>query len=265
MITPLSLDVNDVVIDISGVRIVSHGVLSAEPGTVVGLIGPNGCGKSTLLRTVYRALKPRGGIVHIGAADVWSIGAREAAQLSAVMLQDDSPEFEFTVREVVQLGRVPHQRAFRTATADDDTAVQNALDRCGTAALADRLISTLSGGERQRVYLARALAQQTPLIILDEPTNHLDVRAQLELLEILADIPATVVMAIHDLSLAAASCDELYLMKGGRLIAHGQVNDVLDPKLLEHVYGVTSALGTNPLTGRTTVHFGQPHTATLPS
>lgn len=264
MITPLPLDVREVVVDINGIRIVSEAALTAPAGSVIGLIGPNGCGKSTLLRTVYRALQPQGGIVLIGGTDVWSIGARQAALLSAVMLQDDSPEFEFTVQEIVQLGRVPHQQNFRASTPEDDVAVQSALDRTGIPHLSSRLISTLSGGERQRAYLARALAQQTPMIVLDEPTNHLDVRAQLELLEILAEVPATVVMAIHDLSLAAACCDELYLMKEGRLIAHGPVDEVLVPKLLERVYGVTSALGTNPLTGRTTVHFGQPLTTALP-
>lgn len=256
MTASLPLDIRDVVVDINGVRILSHGLLSAKAGSVVGLIGPNGCGKSTLLRTVYRAIRPESGTVQVGGRDIWSISGVEAARLSAVMLQDDSSEFDFTVGEITQLGRVPHQRQFRKGSVEDDAAVQGALDRAGISELADRLISTLSGGERQRAYLARTLAQQTPLIMMDEPTNHLDVRAQLELLDILADLAATVVLAIHDLSLAAACCDELYLMKDGRLVAHGTVDEVLNPELLQDVYGVTSALGTNPLTGRKTIHFG---------
>jgi iron complex transport system ATP-binding protein len=255
---PRQLDVDAVTVDIAGARIVTEAALSAAPGSVVGLIGPNGCGKSTLLRTVYRALKPALGRVRIGGTDVWAVSAREAARHSAVMLQDDAPEFEFTVREVVGLGRVPHQRPFRPATVADRSAVDAAMAQAGAARFAERLVSTLSGGERQRASLARALAQQTPVIVLDEPTNHLDIRAQLELLEIIREASATVVIAIHDLTLAAAVCDELCLMAAGSIVAHGPTESVLQPALLEQVYGVTAALGTNPLTGRTTVHFGHP-------
>jgi iron complex transport system ATP-binding protein len=253
-----ALDVGNIDIDINDVRIVTRGALAAKAGSVVGLIGPNGCGKSSLLRTIYRALRPTTGHVRIGETDVWAASAREASLHSAVMLQDDSPEFEFSVREIVNLGRLPHQLPLRSSEPADDAAVLDAMERAGVTALADRLVSSLSGGERQRAYLARALAQHTPVIVLDEPTNHLDVRAQLELLTIVRESAATVVLAIHDLSMAAACCDELYLMSGGRLVAHGPTDSVLNPTLLERVYGVTVALGVNPLTGHRSVFFGVP-------
>jgi iron complex transport system ATP-binding protein len=244
-----------VAVEIGGHRIVSDGVLRAEPGTMVGLIGPNGSGKSTLLRTVYRALRPVAGRVLLGDDEVWRLTARAAARRTAVVLQDDPTEFEFTVREVVELGRVPHKRLLVRDTAADWAVVADALARAGVAGLADRLVSTLSGGERQRVFLARALAQQTPVLVLDEPTNHLDVSAQLQLLELLHRIPATVVAALHDLNLAAAYCDEVYVLVAGRVVTSGPVRDVLTPELIARVYGVTAHCSTNPLTGRLSLHF----------
>lgn len=251
--------VEAVSVDIAGRRIVTDGVLRAEPGTMVGLIGPNGSGKSTLLRTVYRALRPAAGRVLLDGEDVWRLPARAAAQRTAVVLQDDASEFEFTVREVVELGRVPHKRLLDRDTAADAAIVTDALARAGAADLADRLVSTLSGGERQRVFLARALAQQTPVLVLDEPTNHLDVSAQLQLLDLLARLPATVVAALHDLNLAAAYCDEIYVLVGGRVLTHGPTRDVLTPDLVRDVYGIAAHRTTNPLTGRPALHFAAPH------
>lgn len=249
--------VEGVSVDIAGRRIVTDGVLRAEPGTVVGLIGPNGSGKSTLLRTVYRALRPAAGRVLLDGEDVWRLTARAAAQRTAVVLQDDASEFEFTVREVVELGRVPHKRLLDRDTAADAAIVTDALARAGAAALADRVVSTLSGGERQRVFLARALAQQTPVLVLDEPTNHLDVSAQLQLLDLLSRLPATVVAALHDLNLAAAYCDRLHLLQRGRVVASGPPEQVLTVELIDQVFGVTAAITTNPLTGARAVHIGR--------
>ncbi|EXG80494.1 ABC transporter ATP-binding protein [Cryptosporangium arvum] len=235
---------------IAGRTIVADAVLDAPSGAFVGLLGPNGSGKTTLLRTVYRALRPARGAVLLGHTDVWSLTARQAARRTAVVMQDDPTEFEFTVREVVGLGRVPHQNLLGRATGEDQRAVDAALARTGVEHLAERPVSSLSGGERQRVFLARALAQDTPILVLDEPTNHLDVTAQLELLELVRGLGVTVVAALHDLNLAAAYCDQICVLRAGRLVASGPVADVLTADLIAEVYGVRAALVTNPLTGQ---------------
>lgn len=252
----MRVDAQAVTVDIDGARIVTDAAVSAAPGTVVGLIGPNGSGKSTLLRTIYRALRPTAGQIVVGDADVWELSARTVALRTAVVLQDDSPDFEFTVREVVELGRVPHRRALDRRSTDDRIAVDAALARVGADDLAERLIATLSGGERQRVYLARALAQQTPVLILDEPTNHLDILAQIELLDLLTELPATVLVALHDLNLAASYCDTVFVLAGGKVVGHGPPTEVLTPVLIADVYGVAAQVGVNPLNGRPVIHLG---------
>ncbi|OZD84305.1 hypothetical protein CH260_17405 [Rhodococcus sp. 05-2256-B2] len=260
----MKLDAQGVAVAIDGVKILTDGVIHAESGSVVGLLGPNGSGKSTLLRTLYRALIPSGGTIVLGEDDLRLLSARESATRTAVVLQDDSPEFEFTAREIIELGRIPHNTGLRRFGAVDVAAVDAAVMAAGIAHLVDRQISTLSGGERQRVFVARALAQQAPILILDEPTNHLDISAQLDLLELLTATEATVVVALHDIDLAAAYCDSLFVMKSGALVAHGTPTDVLTTDMLREVYGVDSVIAVNPITGRPCVHFG-PATSHRPS
>lgn len=252
----MRLDARHVAVDIDGIQILSDGILRAESGSVVGLLGPNGSGKSTLLRTLYRALKPKSGTIMLGESDIRSLTARQSAQRTAVVLQDGSPEFEFSAREIVELGRIPHSSGLRRFGASDVAAVDAAVVSAGIEHLVDRQISTLSGGERQRVFVARAVAQQSPILILDEPTNHLDISAQIELLELLTATKATVVVALHDIDLAAAYCDQLFVMKSGALVTSGSPTDVLTTELLRTVYGVESIIAVNPLTGRPCVHIG---------
>ena len=252
-------------VEIDGARIVERASLTALSGSLVGIIGPNGSGKTSLLKTLYRAVLPTYGSVWMGDAELRELSARESALRASVVLQDDSSEFAFTVRETVETGRVPHKRLFERTGDSDRNAVEEALETAGVLALADRLLGTLSGGERQRVFIARALAQCTPVMILDEPTNHLDIAAQIDLMELLSSLPLTVITALHDLNLAAAYCDELYVMAAGRVIAHGPTHDVLTPTTIGEVYGVAAHCGRNPLTGRTAITFGPRLPRPLPS
>lgn len=252
----MKVEFGGVRVDLAGVRIVDGVDLSVPAGAFVGVLGPNGSGKTTLLKTLYRAIRPSAGAVTVGGWDVWAGSARDSALRTSVVLQDDTPEFQFTVRETVETARVPHRGRFQRADPDDRAAVEQALTTAGVRPLANRLLGTLSGGERQRAFLARALAQRTPVMVLDEPTNHLDIAAQIELLELLRRLPLTVVAALHDLNLAAAYCDHLYLIRAGRVEVSGGVDDVLQPSVLGRVYGVAACCTTNPLTGRRAVHFG---------
>ncbi len=244
-----ALYLEDVSVEIAGRRIVEQVVLRAE-SNVVGLVGPNGSGKSTLLRTVYRMLRPSSGRVLAGGQDVWSIRAREAARVTAAVVQDSPSDLELTVADCVATGRVPHGRVLGTDTAADREAVERAMAATGVTEFADRDVNTLSGGERQRVQLARALAQEPRILVLDEPTNHLDIRHQLGLLALVRDLRITTLVTLHELNLAAAYCDQVVLLDHGTVVATGTPEEVFTPELLQRVFGVRAAVLTNPLTGR---------------
>ena len=176
----MQVEVKHVAIELAGQRILHEVSLHVESGELVGLIGPNGSGKSTLLRSVYCMLRLIAGRILLNTDDVWKLSARESAQRTGVVVQEAPTDFEFTVQELVSMGRAPHKGTFARDTSDDDTIVRDALQRVQVLNLAERPYVTLSGGEKQRVLVARALAQQPKLLILDEPTNHLDIHHQLE-------------------------------------------------------------------------------------
>ncbi|MFD9701402.1 ABC transporter ATP-binding protein [Lentzea sp. NPDC059081] len=222
----------------------------AEPGRMTGIIGPNGSGKSTLLRCLYRALKPTRGSVYIGQDDVWRSSARQAGLRTAVVAQDHDLDNDYSVLEVVAMGRNPHKRLLDRETTADEQIIADALDRVRMTWAADRIFATLSGGERQRVLVARALTQQAPVLLLDEPTNHLDVGAQLELLDLVRELGLTTVAALHDLDHATTYCDRLILVHDGNVITSGPPDEVLTPSRVAEVFGVESAIVAHPLTGR---------------
>jgi iron complex transport system ATP-binding protein len=233
----VSLDLKDVSVDIAGRRIVSDVNLEVADGKLVGLIGPNGSGKSTLLKAIYRALPIAAGKVLIDGTDLLSLQARQAARRVAVVAQETTVEFDFTVWEMVMIGRTPHKRGFERDGSQDRETVAEALERVGCADLAHRSFNSLSGGERQRTLIARALAQEADHLILDEPTNHLDIRYQLEVLELVSGLGVTVLAALHDLSLAALFCDQAYLIADGRIVTGGPPAEVITVETVRHAYG----------------------------
>ena len=236
--TPLALTLSGVTVAVGAIEICSEVSLEVEPGQVVGIIGPNGSGKTTLLRAVYRMLRPRLGRVVVGRDDLWELRPSEAARRISVVVQEPRTDFEFTVREVVAMGRSPHQSAFARESSGDRGRVDDALAHVGITALAPRSFSTLSGGEKQRALIARALVQEARVLILDEPTNHLDIRYQLEVLDLVRGVGVTTLMSIHDVNLAAQYCDHVVVLQGGRVQAAGPVETVLTPDVLEPVFGV---------------------------
>ncbi|MCX5206480.1 ABC transporter ATP-binding protein [Streptomyces sp. NBC_00237] len=251
----MRIDVTGLSVDISTTRLVHDISLHATTGQFVGLVGPNGSGKSTLLRTVYRALRPTTGTVLLDGDDLYAMSARESARRVAALPQEAATEFDFTVAEVVAMGRVPHQRALARTTSQDLDACTTALTQVGAAHLADRGFLTLSGGEKQRVLIARALAQQPRALILDEPTNHLDIAQQLEVLALVRRSGLTVLTALHDLNLAALHCDLLYVIESGGIVASGAPHDVLTPDLLADVFGVRAHRVRHPETGAVQLLF----------
>ena len=234
----MDLLAQDLQVTLEGNHILKGVTLEARAGELVGVIGPNGSGKSTLLKCLYRQLSPQGGAVYLNGRDLSGESRRESAKKLAVVAQHNDKGFDFTVLDMVILGRSPHKKALERDTQEDYAIAQEALREVGLEGMAHRAMATLSGGERQRVILARALAQQTPCLILDEPTNHLDVQYQLQLMELVKGAGRTVVAALHDLNLAAMYCQKLCLLEGGRVVAQGTPEEVLTPERIGAVYGV---------------------------
>ncbi|MFE6132158.1 ABC transporter ATP-binding protein [Streptomyces sp. NPDC056437] len=243
----LTLDGLSVVTD--GRSLVRDLTLRVDSGRVVGLVGPNGSGKSTALRCVYRALRPSTGTVWVGEDDLSRLAMRRSAQTVAAMTQDGAVDLDFTVEELVALGRTPHLQGNQALGRRERELCERAMDRLDIRHLARRGVLTLSGGERQRVLLARALVQEPKILVLDEPTNHLDVRNQVELLSLLRGSGLTVLIVLHDLNLAAAACDRIGVLSDGRLVAAGSPARVLTPELVDEVFGVEASVVPHPLTG----------------
>jgi len=236
-------------------HIVDSVTLSAADGEFVGLLGPNGSGKSSLLRTIYRLIKPQAGAILLDDDNVWQLSAREVARRMAVVTQEHTGDFDFSVFEMVLMGRNPHKGMFDRDTDNDFQLVQEALHRVDMASFAQRSFLTLSGGEKQRVLVARALVQQARFLVLDEPTNHLDIHYQLSILELVRQVGVTTIAALHDLNLAAYYCDRLYVLKQGQVVESGTPERVLRPDLIREVYGVGAEIQTHPLTGKPTITF----------
>ncbi len=250
------IEAEDVSVSLGGSRILSDVSLRAASGDLVGLIGPNGAGKTTLLRVASGVLAPDEGRVDVDGADVHDLSSRAASRRVAVVPQDTAVSFSFDVESVVEMGRHPYRDRFRGVDPDGRSLVEAAMERTDVTALADRSIETVSGGERQRVLLARALAQDTPVLLLDEPTASLDVTRAVETLSLvrgLVDEGRTAVAAIHDLDLAARFCDELVVLVGGEVLARGPPADVLDGETVSAAFDGDAAVRDDPFTDAPTV------------
>ncbi len=227
------------------------------PGSLTGLLGPNGCGKTTLLKLLCGVLRPQGGTIALDGRLLASLTRRELARRVAVVPQETHPAFDYSVMEMVLMGRHPHLGAFQLEGPADFAIARESLTVTGTADLADRNYMTLSGGEKQRVVIASALAQATELLLLDEPTASLDLGYQLEVASLLARLNrerrVTMVLATHDLNLAASLCDRLVLLRGGRVLAQGATNDVLTGAMVQQLYDVDADVQFHPRAGHLTV------------
>ena len=241
--------------------ILSDVSFTAPAGGVTGIIGPNGAGKSTLLAALL-ALVPATGTARFEGDDLPGMPRRERARRVAFVEQSASTEERMSVRDVVSLGRIPFESAWQSAPdAASAGIIEAALAETGMTGFASRRFDTLSGGEQQRVHLARALAQEPRLLLLDEPTSHLDISGQLHLLALLrakAETGMTVILALHDLNLAARYCDHLVVLSGGTLAAEGPPATILTPALLETVYGVRARLIADPASGRPHIVYDEP-------
>ncbi|KGR82078.1 ABC transporter ATP-binding protein [Lysinibacillus odysseyi] len=249
------LDIQHISYDIQDKQILKDISCSVQKGSFIGLIGPNGSGKSTLLKVMYRYFKPSNGLVVMNEQDIWKMPEKQYAKEVAVVSQESPVIFDFTVKELVLMGRTPHKKLFARDTEEDLRIVEECMALADIAHLADRQFSNLSGGEKKRVTVARALAQQTDILILDEPTNHLDIEHQLQLMDLIHSLPITIIAALHDLNLAAAYCDDLIALKDGAVHYHGTPDEVLTTEKIKEIFRVDTVLSTDPVTKRPHIQY----------
>jgi iron complex transport system ATP-binding protein len=233
-------------------RSVLRGVsLSIESREFVGLIGPNGSGKTTLLRVLLGFLKGSGAVA-MGGVPIGSLSRAEIAKFATIVQQDTRIDFAFTAREIVAMGRTPYLGRFTSEGATDREAIAWAMRKTDTEVFIERSVMELSGGERQRVHLARALAQETRVILLDEPTANLDLTHQFEALQLVQEFTHAgggAIAAIHDLSLAARFCDRLLLLSDGRIVATGKPEEVITEDNLLRYFALRARVRRDDETG----------------
>ncbi|WP_342428368.1 ABC transporter ATP-binding protein [Paenibacillus sp. FSL L8-0158] len=227
---------------------------SVDEGTWWGIIGPNGSGKSTLLHLLSGVDQPTSGNVHIYGKKVGSYSRKELSRLIAVLQQEGLPPVGYTVREVVEMGRFPHQDWLgREKGVDVEAITDRVLERLGLTTLADRALDRLSGGQRQRVALAKVMVQEPRILLLDEPTTYLDLRYQLEFMELLADwrqeTGVTIIAVLHDLNLTAQFCEDLLVLKDGMVEGLGASSKLLTEDRIRRVYGVEPVMLPHPDSG----------------
>lgn len=227
--------------------------LDVPTGRVTVIVGANACGKSTLLRGMARLLRPSEGQVVLDGRAVHQMPSRDVARTLGLLPQSAIAPEGLSVRDLVARGRHPHTGLLRRWSAEDETAVADALELTGTTDLADRAVDALSGGQRQRVWVAMVLAQRTDLLLLDEPTTFLDLAHQVELLDVLRDLNAargtTIVMVLHELNLAARYADHLVAMRAGQVVAAGDPVEVVTTDLVHEVFGLDCQVVPDPITG----------------
>lgn len=251
----LKLQVNNLKFSIDNEEILKDISFDIKKGAFVGIIGPNGSGKSTLLKNIYRVYKPSSGKIILDERVLSKLKEKECAQKIAVLAQESNTYFDFTVEQIVKMGRYPYKSIFEDYSKEDLQIVRQTLQKVGLENDMNRTFSKLSGGEKQRALIARALVQNADFLILDEPTNHLDIGYQIQLMDLVKNLKMTTLAAIHDINLAAMYCDYLIVIHKGKIIKVGSPGEVITVALLKEIFGVNAYVGINPINKKIQVSF----------
>ncbi|MDR5873434.1 ABC transporter ATP-binding protein [Vreelandella gomseomensis] len=235
-------------------RVLNDVSLAVAEGQLTVLLGPNGSGKSTLLKTLARTLTPSAGHVYLDGKDIHHRNTREVATQLGILPQGPIAPESLSVKQLVSMGRFPHQRLWRRNAGEDAEAVREAMAFTDVTDFADQSVDTLSGGQRQRCWIAMVLAQQTDLMLLDEPTTFLDLKVQVDLLELLSRLAhergRTLLLVLHDLNLAAAYADQLVMMRDGHIVTSGTPNEVFTAHNLKRVFELDANVILDPENSR---------------
>ncbi len=240
----MAFELDNVCFSYGSHKVIDHLSIAISSGCFHAILGPNGCGKTTLLDLLSGYIRPDSGKIHFNGKKLSGYSKRNLSQYIALVPQEYRVNFPYTVRETVAMGRYPHQGRFSYPTRRDMQIIDNALEICGTQELAERFITELSGGEKQRVIFARAIAQETAVLLLDEPCANMDVKHALKILNVALEQViqknVTVVAVMHDINLASRFADNLIFMKQGKRIVSGPARDTLDSKIIQEVFEVES-------------------------
>jgi len=233
--------------------------LTLESGHFYGIVGPNGCGKTTFIDLLMGHSSPSQGFIFYKDQDILSYPKKELAKEMALVPQNFYINFPFSAEEVVMMGRYPHIPRFSPASSEDIAVVDEIMAKTGTEQFRHRYMTELSGGERQRIVFARALAQNTQVLMLDEATSNLDIRHTLNLLNIVSDgvrkEGKTAIAVIQDINLAASYCDRMIFMKKGKAAAFGETDEVLTAETIQKVFNVDSVIYFEPYSASRKVAF----------
>lgn len=228
--------------DIEARRILENIDLNVKKGKFVGLIGANGSGKSTLLKNIYGLIEPNAIRIMLEGEALEKIGKKERAKKISVLAQHQKMDFDFSVREIVEMGRYAHGDS-------NQKIVEKSLDEVGMLDRKDSSFVKLSGGEKQRVLIARAFAQETDFLILDEPTNHLDIKYQLQIMDLIKRQKKTVLAVVHDMNIASSYCDYIVALKDGKVITEGSPQEIFTEENIEKIFGIKTHIITHPTKG----------------
>lgn len=234
------LEVNNLKFTYSEEEILKGLTIQFKQGKFYSIIGPNGCGKTTLIKNISSIFPPDKKTVFIQSRDITSINPKRIAQKIASVPQNINIDYDFNVYDIVMMGRVPHKGRFEGYNKSDEQIVEKVMKTTNTWRFKDKLVTELSGGEIQRVVAARALAQDTDIILLDEPTSHLDLQYQMEFLKIFKEISnnKVIIAVLHDLNLVSLFSDEIIMLKDGEIVDTGEVDKVLNKENIKKVYNI---------------------------
>lgn len=225
---------------------------NVKKGEFISIIGPNGSGKSTLLKTLNNIYNPWKGKIIIKGRSIKELKKKELARVMALVLQDNNIDYEFTVEEIILMGRHPHKGRFEKENKNDYKIIEESLEMTNTTYLRNRIITEISGGEKQRVMIAKALAQRPEIILLDEPTSHLDINHQIEILKLLKDLNkekgTTIILVIHDINLGIRYSDKVIMLNEGKIIDIGNPEDVITKENIELSYNIKVEIEKNKYT-----------------
>ena len=251
----MKLETKNLFVNIDGNEILKNIDLQVGNNEFVGVIGANGSGKSTLLRCIYRMISPKSGEILLDNKSIKTISLRETAKKIAVVSQHNDVNFDFTVKDMVEMGRTPYKKIMESFNQEDRKITKEVLMQVGLEEYENRSFTSLSGGEQQRVILARALAQKTDFLILDEPTNHLDINYQLQFFSAVEKLDIGVIAAIHDLNIAGMYCRKLYALKDNKIMCYGTPKEVLTKENIKEIFNVDADIIENKEDGTITVIY----------
>ncbi|MDL5512467.1 ABC transporter ATP-binding protein [Arenibacter sp. M-2] len=249
--------IDNLTVEIEKKEILKNISFKVSAGQFVGIIGSNGSGKSTLIKSLYKILKPSSGKIYINEYNITSLSHKELARQVAVVGQFNKTDLDFYVKEFVMMGRYPHKKKYERINSEDYEIVENSLGIMNMHDYLYRKISDLSGGEKQRVVIARALAQQPRCLILDEPTNHMDIKHQLQLFKQLKKLPITIIMSIHDMSLAYNHCDHIIALEKGELLKKGTPAEVINTQTIKQLFDVNISLFQSDVQNKVAILFSE--------